>query len=256
MSIVPQSVYGDIQLPGTNRARINRDTGQPSQGVERRRRRDTQNLSYFVNRPPHNVLNGFTLNGFTVNGLGLTGLEDPLHNVLDQFRNEKCFRIPGSATNHAGALGFVPLGAESALAQDAARHFAVIEINGAVPQHLVGLVALAGQQHDVAGPRLVESALDRNRAVGLNQVLRIGLLQAHHRIVDSPQRVFTARVVAGEHDNIARAPGRLAHQRALGAVAVAATAKQGDDAPGGVELPRGGQQVTQRVVGVRIIDDE
>ena len=38
VSIVTRSVYGDEQLAASNGARINRDTGQPGQGVEPRGR--------------------------------------------------------------------------------------------------------------------------------------------------------------------------------------------------------------------------
>ena len=42
VSIVTRSVYGDEQLAASHGARINRDTGQPGQGVEARGKRDTQ----------------------------------------------------------------------------------------------------------------------------------------------------------------------------------------------------------------------
>jgi hypothetical protein len=61
-------VYCDEQLAASHGPRINRDTGQPGQGVDASGRRNTQSASHFFNRPPHSVLKG----------LGLTGLGSPL----------------------------------------------------------------------------------------------------------------------------------------------------------------------------------
>src|SRR2546427_1433549 len=61
VSIVTRSVDGDEQFSGTNRARINRHTGHPGQGVESRPRPSTQRASHLCNRPPHKFLKGFVL---------------------------------------------------------------------------------------------------------------------------------------------------------------------------------------------------
>jgi hypothetical protein len=60
-------VYRHEKLAASHGARINRDTGQPGQGVEASGRRNTQSASHFFNRPPHSVLKG----------LGFTGLGSP-----------------------------------------------------------------------------------------------------------------------------------------------------------------------------------
>src|SRR5712692_10636990 len=104
-----------------------------------------------------------------------------------------CFP-PGAASAPGQAL----LRAVAALAQRLARHFAVVKVNRAIAEHLIGLVAFAGQEHNVAGPRLVERPFDGFLAVGLDKVPRPSFLQAHRHVVDNPQRVFAARVVAGE----------------------------------------------------------
>jgi hypothetical protein len=62
VSIVTRTVYGEEQFSRLNRAGINRDAGQPGQGVEARGRRDTQSFSHLTNCPPHCVSNGL---GFT-----------------------------------------------------------------------------------------------------------------------------------------------------------------------------------------------
>src|SRR6185312_7563027 len=69
------------------------------------------------------------------------------------------------------------------------------------------------------------------------------------------QRIFRARIVAGEDDDVAELAGGLAHQWALGAVAVAAGAEEGDDAAG-FEGTRGGDGVAEGVVRVGVIDDD
>jgi hypothetical protein len=61
-------VYRHEQLAASHGPRINRDAGQPGQGVKASGRRNTQSASHFFNRPPHSVLKG----------LGFTGLGSPL----------------------------------------------------------------------------------------------------------------------------------------------------------------------------------
>ena len=74
------------------------------------------------------------------------------------------------------------------------------------------------------------------------------------------QRIFAARIVGGEHDEIAAPPGGLAHQRTLGAVAVAAATEHSDDSPrtsvARDELARQSSEIAQRVVGVSVVDDD
>src|SRR5262249_44010180 len=61
VSIVTRSVDGHKQFSGTYRARINRHTGQPGQGVELCSRPRTQSASSLCNRPPHKFLKGLVL---------------------------------------------------------------------------------------------------------------------------------------------------------------------------------------------------
>src|ERR1700722_8857801 len=68
VSIVTRSVYRGEELAASHGPRINRDTGQPGQGLDASGRRNTQSASHFFNRPPHRVLKG----------LGFTGLGSPL----------------------------------------------------------------------------------------------------------------------------------------------------------------------------------
>src|SRR5215469_16976364 len=59
-----------------------------------------------------------------------------------------------------------------ALAQDSPRHGAVVKIDSAVAQHLVGFVPFAREQHDVAGARLIESEVNGLLPVRLDEKLR------------------------------------------------------------------------------------
>ena len=94
-------------------------------------------------------------------------------------------------------------------------------------------------------------------AVGLHDMRHVGAADAHQGIVHDGQRIFGARVVAGQHHEVAGFGGRLPHQRTLGAVAVAAAAEKRDDALG-VEPAGHGDDVAQRIVGMRVVhhDDE
>ena len=55
------------------------------------------------------------------------------------------------------------------------------------------------------------------------------------------ERIFGAGIVAGGDDEVAAFAGGLAHLGALGAVAVAAAAEEGDDALAGFARSSGGQ---------------
>ena len=70
--------------------------------------------------------------------------------------------------------------------------------------------------------------------------------------------IFGAGIVAGGDDEIAAFARGLAHLGALGAVAVAAAAEEGDDARAGCCGDLAGErgQVAQRVVGVGVVDDD
>ena len=143
----------------------------------------------------------------------------------------------------------------TALAQNALRHLAVVKLNRAVAQNLLRFVPFARKQHDVAGTRLIQRHFDGLLPVQLHEQLRLGALHAHNHVIDDQQRVFAPRIVRRQHDDFARAARRLSHQRTLGAVAIPAAAEQSDDAAIGIEFPRSGQQVAQRVIGVRVIHD-
>ena len=74
-------------------------------------------------------------------------------------------------------------------------------------------------------------------------------------LVDDRRRVLAARVVRGDDHDVAQPRRHHAHQRPLGAIAIAAAAEDGDEPPAG-ERPRRLEQVAQRVVGVGVVDDD
>src|ERR1700739_758077 len=100
-----------------------------------------------------------------------------------------------------------------------------------LPRDLHFFMALARQQDDVSRARFADREGDRFAAIGFNAVLHAGLLQTAQSIVDDPPRIFTARIIGGEHNKIASSSGCLAHQRTLGAVPIAAASEHGDYAP-------------------------
>src|SRR5690606_29388185 len=91
---------------------------------------------------------------------------------------------------------------------------------------LVGLVPFAGNQHHIVRPRLTDGARDRLRAVDHLLGHRAGTGSDR---LDDAQRVFRARVVAGDDHTIGERTGDLAHHRALARVAIATAAEHADE---------------------------
>ena len=73
--------------------------------------------------------------------------------------------------------------------------------------------------------------------------------------LDDPHRILAARIVRGDHDEVAQPSGYGAHQRTLRAIAIAAAAEHRDQRPLR-QRPRGLEQIPQRIVGVRVVDDD
>ena len=116
--------------------------------------------------------------------------------------------------------------------QHVARHLAVVEGDRAVAQRLVGLVALAGDHHGVAraAPSPARAAMaSRRSTIAWRSAPRPPFIPRwiSSRIASGGSR---ARVVGGDDHHVGEAGGDRPHQRALGAVAVAAAAEDGDDA--------------------------
>jgi hypothetical protein len=87
-------------------------------------------------------------------------------------------------------------------------------------------MSFAGDQHHIAGIGALHGRGDGLRAVRFDQ--RIGWTgQAGHHLLQDEQRVFAARVVAGQHGVSCFALGHRRHQRAFARVAVATAADHG-----------------------------
>ena len=140
-----------------------------------------------------------------------------------------------------------------------ARHRDIVERMRTFARDLHLLVAFAREQHDVAGARFRDRQRNRFAAVDFHAVFHAGPLQAHQRVIDDGPRIFAARIVGSEHDEIAASPRRLAHQRTLGAIAIAAATehRQHSRRPAAARDELAGQrrEIAQRVVGVGVVDD-
>ena len=110
------------------------------------------------------------------------------------------------------------------------------------------------------GLRFVNGQRNGFSAIGLQHILGAAALQAGQGVVHDVERVFTARIVAGQDHEVAARSGRLAHQRPLAAVAVAAASENRDDpacaSPLRQKVARQRGQVAQRVVGVGVVHDD
>ncbi len=105
---------------------------------------------------------------------------------------------------------------------------------------LVVLVALAGDQHDVAGDRGVDGRGDRRRAIV--QHLRAPWLgEPGEDVRDDALRILAARIVVGDEERVGERLGDPAHLRALAAVALAAAAEHAQQPPAAMRA-RGAQR--------------
>ena len=150
--------------------------------------------------------------------------------------------------------------------QRGARDLDVVERQRPVADDLVLLVPLAGDEH--RSPRLASviarSIASRRSTIASDGVPRVCPFGAIRSAGMTIPRWISSMIRSGSSlrglsevtiDQVAEARGDGAHQRALRAIAIAAAAEHGDDAAGR-ERPRGLEQVLQRVVGMRVVDDD
>ena len=142
--------------------------------------------------------------------------------------------------------------------QRRAQHVAVVEGVRDAGDLLAGLVALAGDQHGVAGPGARDGGGDRLGPVAdLAHLAALGRRHrvdaGEHRCADR-RRVLGARVVVGDDQQVGAACGDLAHVRPLAAVAVAAAA-QHDDQPSRGERTQRAQGTVDGGRLVAVVDD-
>src|SRR3954454_16288317 len=113
-------------------------------------------------------------------------------------------------------------------------------------------VALARDHEHVAGLGHVDRLLDRRAAVDLDLDAARAALEDR---VDDRVRVLAAGVVGGDERDVRTLARDRAHERALGAVAVAAGAEDDDEAVLR-ERPGRTQDVVERVGGVGVVDED
>src|SRR5438105_1046446 len=117
-------------------------------------------------------------------------------------------------------------------AQQLPRDRDVVERQVLVAENLVFLVAFAGDQHHVARTRRLDRFRDGRAAIRngkRRRVLSSGVRRnAALDLFDDPIRIFVARVVRGDHQDIGQPARDSAHQRAFRPIAIAAAAKQRD----------------------------
>ena len=119
---------------------------------------------------------------------------------------------------------------------------------------LVCLVALAGQHDHIGISGDGQRVANRLAAVLYHGIFATGVANSFLNLVENFERIFVAGVVAGEDDQVGQLSGDFAHDGPFAVVAVAAAAKQGNQAaPGG--FAHGFQDVFQAVGRVRVIKD-
>src|SRR2546426_8194965 len=136
--------------------------------------------------------------------------------------------------------------------------FAIVEGKHVGTDDLVRLVTLTRYHHRITGIGPMQRVVDRPGAVGLDRVAaRLGTGRAHtdEDLVDDRLRPLRAGVVRGHPDPVGEAGGDLAHDRALAAIAVAATPEDHAQTPPS-ELARRGQHALERVGSVGIVHDD
>ena len=118
---------------------------------------------------------------------------------------------------------------------------------------LVGLVALAGDQHHVI--RVGASQRQRDRATAVALDAGGGRrCESGEDLGDDRVAVFAARVVVGDDHAVGAFFRDRRHLRALAAIAVAAAAEHAGQAAGRV-LAQARQRLLERVGRVRVVDD-
>ena len=178
------------------------------------------------------------------------------------------------AAKSSGRRAGVAVGSSSPLPscggrQRRRRLLAIVEVKLGRAEDLVVLVALAGDQHDVArraaaaarrGSRRAGRPRRGSRASAARQLAASQLGRAR---AGAPRRgscrrsprILGARVVAGDDRQVGVARRDLAHHRALVAIAIAAAAEHARSAARAVSGRTAAMRALQRVGRVRVVDE-
>ena len=118
------------------------------------------------------------------------------------------------------------------------------------------LVAFAGKDDHIAALRAAQDVRDGFGAVEYDFGTAAGFAHALQGFARDGVGIFAARVIASDNDDVRSERGGAAHLRPLAAVAVAAAAEQGEDARGAGEFAGESEDVGERVVRMRIVDED
>src|SRR5437879_6902468 len=86
----------------------------------------------------------------------------------------------------------------------------IIKGDRTIPHHLHFFVALASDHHYVPRTGFMNRESYGRFAIRLSLIFRSRALQANHGIVNNCERIFAARVIGGQHTEIADPTGGLA----------------------------------------------
>src|SRR5439155_13539949 len=146
------------------------------------------------------------------------------------------------------------------LAQNLLRDLHIIKGDRTIPHHLHFFVALASDHHYVPRTGFMNRESYGRFAIRLRLIFRSRALQANHGIVNNCERIFAARVIGGQHNEIAAPTGGLAHYGTFGTIPVASAAKHGDYlaylASTPDKLATEGREIAKCIVGMGIVHDD
>src|SRR6266446_2870051 len=145
---------------------------------------------------------------------------------------------------------------KAALAQRLLRDSAIIPRKRLVGEHLIVLVSLASEQHDIACTRFIERESNGFLAVRFDQIFSAALLHPDHNIANDLERIFLARIVIGQNGEVRKPATDFAHDRAFAAVFATATPEKSDYAALWIQLARSLNQILECIVGMRKINND
>ena len=103
--------------------------------------------------------------------------------------------------------------------------------------------------------RLGNRQFDRVTTVWFDDHVRRGPTQAGKHLVDNRHGILAPRIIRSKDNDVAACARRLAHQRTLGAITIAATAEHGNDPAASLadKRARHGDDISQGVIGVGVV---
>src|SRR5262245_52258288 len=127
-------------------------------------------------------------------------------------------------------------------------------MNRSISQHLVGLVSFAGNDNSIARLSMAQDFSNRYLAVRLDLIPHWANFESSFDFSEDLHRIFTAWVVGGDPTEISDLFSNMCHGRTLGTIAIASTAKEGQQASG-MQLAGCLQNLFQRVRRVSIVHE-